>query len=176
MKDETMDDRQRWYGVFRAYFVVFLLLALGAGLAGYYWYLHRKPFTQNAFLVANTRPVSPLVEGYLTDVFVRNGQKVRKGEPLFAVFRPPYEWSVRELRHAIAAEEARLAALDSRLKSAGAHAAKARAESENCAFLSRQADEMYAQQAISLTYAEGRPPKSCFDSNGADRPPKPCPA
>ena len=97
--------------IIRNYTVVIVLILFGLGLGGYYWSLHYKPFTQNAFLITNTRPVSPLVEGYLTEVLVKNHQKVKKGEPLFTIFRPPYELKVEDLTYAVKVEEARLAGI-----------------------------------------------------------------
>ena len=38
-------------------------------LAGYWLWWHLKPFTANAFVFANTRPVSPWTAGYITDFF-----------------------------------------------------------------------------------------------------------
>lgn len=49
------------------------------------------PITDNAFVVANIRPVAADVSGYVTELFVRNGQHVKKGDPLFIVFQKPYE-------------------------------------------------------------------------------------
>ena len=61
------------------------LVIFGTVAAGIvYWFSwHWKPFTQNAFVFADTRPVSPPVEGFITEIHVRNNQFVKKGEPLF---------------------------------------------------------------------------------------------
>lgn len=117
--------------IIRNYTVVIVLILFGLGLGGYYWSLHYKPFTQNAFLITNTRPVSPLVEGYLTEVLVKNHQKVKKGEPLFTIFRPPYELKVEDLTYAVKVEEARLAGIDAKLKAAKAQVEKDAAEAAN---------------------------------------------
>ena len=132
---------------------MFLIIA-GAGLCVYYWILHRRPFTQNAFLIANTRPVSPLVSGYLTEVSVKNDQFVKRGTALFTTFKPPYELKVRELEHSIAAEKAALSALEAKRDSARAQVVKAEAESANRDYLAGQAVRMYDGNAVSQTYAE----------------------
>ncbi|MDD3886979.1 MAG: HlyD family secretion protein, partial [Victivallaceae bacterium] len=119
-----------------------------------YCFLHYKPFTQNAFVIANTRPVSPLVEGYLTSVAVRNHQRVKKGDPLFTVFRPPYELAVRQLEFLLAETRAKLAGVEASLKVARAQVEKAVAESKNRDYLAAQAAAMYAKAAISQTYSE----------------------
>ena len=35
----------------------------------YYYYLHRHPRTDDAFVVANVRPVAAYVSGYITDIY-----------------------------------------------------------------------------------------------------------
>lgn len=49
------------------------------------------PFTDNAFVVANIRPVAANVSGYITGLYVKNEQHVKKGQPLLTVFPTPYE-------------------------------------------------------------------------------------
>jgi multidrug resistance efflux pump len=48
------------------------------------------PFTNNAFVATNVAPVAADVSGYLTDVYVKNGQSVKQGAPLVQVYREPY--------------------------------------------------------------------------------------
>ena len=128
--------------------------AIAGALTVYYCVLHSKPFTQNAFLVANIRPVSPLVEGYVTSIRVRNHQFVRRGEELFTTFRVPYELKVAELAHAVSEKEAVRDALDAELAAAGAELKRTEAEAANREFLAAQAAEMYGSGAVSQTYAE----------------------
>ena len=132
--------------------VTLLFLATG----GYYFVRHLKPFTQNAFVVANTRPVSVLVEGYITEVHVVNNQFVKAGDPLFSVFRPPYQLKVDQLTHAIAAKEAELTSFEAQLKVVADQIRAKTAVLENDVYLSGRADEMYASEAISQAYAEER--------------------
>jgi multidrug resistance efflux pump len=49
------------------------------------------PLTDDAFVVANSQPVAADVSGYITEIYIKNGQKVKKGEPLFKVFDTPYK-------------------------------------------------------------------------------------
>ena len=138
----------------RRYGTVVALALIGAGLCVYYWSLHRRPFTQNAFLIANTRPVSPLVPGYLTELLVKNDQFVKGGTALFTTFKPPYELKVKELECAVAAEKAALAGLEAKRDSARALVVKAAAESANREYLAGQAARMYDGNAVSQTYTE----------------------
>jgi len=133
-----------------------ILLVLGILIAGtwYFLWLHRMPFTQNAFVVANVRPVSALVEGYITDIYVKNNQAVRKGDPLFTVFKRPYELKIEGLTNALAAEQFRQKGIGFQISSAEA-VVKANTEATtNAKYLSDQAQKLYGEQATSQKYAE----------------------
>lgn len=67
----------------RRYLLMIATFAILLAALFYYLYRHWEPFTQNAFVTANTRPVSAIMEGYVTDIRVRNNQFVKKGDPLF---------------------------------------------------------------------------------------------
>ena len=56
--------------------IILVFLSL-ASLITYWFYWHLKPFTPNAFVFANSRPVSPLVEGFITEIKVKNNQFVK---------------------------------------------------------------------------------------------------
>lgn len=69
------------------------------------------PFTDNAFVVNNVRPVAALTNGYITGLYVKNGEAVKKGQKLFTVFKKPYIYAVEQLSADLAAAKAQLAAL-----------------------------------------------------------------
>lgn len=71
------------------------VLIIGIISAITYLFSFLYPITDNAFIVANIRPVAADVSGYVTDLFVVNGQKVKKGDPLFIVFQKPYEYTYK---------------------------------------------------------------------------------
>lgn len=48
------------------------------------------PFTNNAFVVTNVTPIAADVSGYVTKIFVKNGQAVKKNDPLIRVYQKPY--------------------------------------------------------------------------------------
>lgn len=54
------------------------------------------PFTDNAMLVANVNPVAADVAGYITDIYVKNEEYVKKGQPLFRVFSEPYQLTYQQ--------------------------------------------------------------------------------
>ncbi len=50
-----------------------------------------SPFTDNAFVVTNNQTVAAEVSGYVSKIYIKNGQKVQKGQPLFQVYDEPYK-------------------------------------------------------------------------------------
>ena len=68
--------------------VVIFSIIIFAGLIYFFSYLF--PFTNNAFVVANINPVAADVSGFITDIYVKNGQEIKKGTLLFRVFQEPY--------------------------------------------------------------------------------------
>lgn len=78
----------------KPYMVVFTLALLAVI---YYFFSFLIPFTNNAFVVADIRPVAAIVSGYITDLYVRNEQFVHKGEPLFKVYQKPYRLTYQQI-------------------------------------------------------------------------------
>lgn len=64
------------------------------GLAGvigiYHIFSYLIPFTDNAFVVTNVTPVAADVSGFITDIYVKNGQAIKKDQPIFKVYQEPY--------------------------------------------------------------------------------------
>ena len=132
--------------------IIFLIFA-----GSLYWFSwHLKPFTQNAFVFADTRPVSPLVEGFVTEIHVKNNQFVRKGTPLFTIFREPYRLNAEILENEIHAKKAELNSLHAEIKSVESEIKECQAELANNRYLSRRAGMMYGAEAVSQAYAEER--------------------
>lgn len=125
-----------------------VILILLAGTA-YYLHLHRYPFTQNAFIVTDSRAVSALVDGYITDIYVRNNQFVRKGDPLFSVFKPPYALKVEELQNALDAEKYNQKAIDFSIKALESLVKEKTSVVNNAQYLSNQANQLYKNNATS---------------------------
>lgn len=76
-----------------------------------YIFSYLFPFTDNAFIVNNVRPVAALTNGYITDLYVQNGDVVKKGQKLFTVFQKPYIYAVEQLTADLASAQAQLAVL-----------------------------------------------------------------
>ena len=91
--------------------LVTLLVVVAAGFgARWLWIRYNlDPWTRDGRLRADVVQVSPDINGLVTAVDVRDGQKVRVGDTLFIVDRPRYELALAQAEAAIAADEAQLA-------------------------------------------------------------------
>ncbi len=69
--------------------IVIIIIAIIIGAVSFFSYL--IPFTDNAFVVANNQTVAADVSGYISKIYVANGQKVKQGQPLFQVYDEPYK-------------------------------------------------------------------------------------
>ena len=67
------------------------------------------PWTRDGRVRADVVEVSPDINGLVTDVPVKDGQTVRKGQVLFIIDRSRYELAVGQAEAAVAADEASLA-------------------------------------------------------------------
>jgi multidrug resistance efflux pump len=68
----------------------------------------------------NTIPVIPRVPGQVTQVFVESGQKVKQGQPLFAIDPSTFQEQVDALEASLADSETRKHVLDEQVRSAEA--------------------------------------------------------
>jgi multidrug resistance efflux pump len=136
----------------KKYLLFIILLKILILLAGYWLYWHLKPFTSDAFVFANTRPVSPWTAGYITDLFVKNNQFVKKGTPLFRVFPAPYLLKAKELEHEKEKLCSQLKSSEEKWKQSLEEIKSLRADVENFSYLSSRAVEMFKAAAISEDY------------------------
>lgn len=98
---------KRWFTLANIIILIGILTTL------IYIFSYLFPFTDNAFVVNNVRPVAALANGYITNLYVKNGDVVKKGQKLFTVFQKPYIYAVEQLSADLAGAEAQLAALKS---------------------------------------------------------------
>lgn len=87
----------------------------------YNLYNEHYPSTDNAYVIANAVHVAPQVGGQISEVFVRNNQRVQQGESLYQIADAPF-------RYAVEAAQARLDLVHQNV--AGASAAVTSAEAE----------------------------------------------
>ena len=69
--------------------MIIVIIAFAIGMFHLFSYL--IPFTDNAFVVTNVTPVAADVSGFITDIHVKNGQRVKKNQPIFTVYQVPYQ-------------------------------------------------------------------------------------
>lgn len=88
-----------------------IVILVGAITAFLYIFSYWFPVTDNAFVVNNVRPVAALVKGYVTNVYVKNGDSVKKGQKLFSVFDKPYLYAVEQDTANLASAKSKLISL-----------------------------------------------------------------
>ena len=133
--------------------VVIAGLLLGVG---YWCFWHFKPFTPNAFIFADTRPVSPFTAGFITQIHVKNNQFVKKGDKLFTIFKEPYQLKTAELGHEIAARQAEQKSLQAKIKRIVSEQKQLQAKLQNDQYLYKQAQQMLQSAAVAGEYVEER--------------------
>jgi multidrug resistance efflux pump len=60
--------------------------------------------------------VAALVKGYVTNVYIKNGDNVKKGQKLFTVFDKPYRYTVEQYEADLAAAKSKLNTLQKTLE------------------------------------------------------------
>ncbi|MCF7791102.1 MAG: HlyD family secretion protein [Victivallales bacterium] len=120
----------------------------------YYLYLHRHPRTQNAFVIANIRPVSSFVPGIISKIYVTNKQRVEKGDKLFDIYKKPYELKVDKIQGELEAAEYKVKALSSKLRIAKLNVKQETAKLENAEYLAKQAIFLSKDHAVAEKSAE----------------------
>ena len=88
-----------------------LIVLSGFIVAIMYIFSYLFPFTDNSFVVNNVRPVAAQVTGFITHIYVKNGEYVKKGQKLFTVFKKPYQYTVDQLNADFETGEAKLLGL-----------------------------------------------------------------
>ena len=71
-------------------------LLIGIIFGTFHLFCYWLPFTDNAFIVTNVTPVAADVSGFITQLYVKNGQKVKEGQAIFKVYQPPYKWTYKQ--------------------------------------------------------------------------------
>lgn len=74
--------------------IIVVILAIIVGI--YHIFSYLIPFTDNAFVVTNVSPVAADVSGFITDIHVKNGQAVKKNDPIFTVYQLPYQLAYQQ--------------------------------------------------------------------------------
>lgn len=75
-----------------------IVVVIAALIATYHIFSYMIPFTDNAFVATNITPIAADVSGFITDVYVKNGQNVKKDQPLFKVYQEPYRLAYEQAK------------------------------------------------------------------------------
>jgi multidrug resistance efflux pump len=67
-----------------------IVIIIGIAIIIYHIFSYLIPVTNNAFVATNVTPIAADVSGYITKIYVTNGQKVKKNDPLLEVYPIPY--------------------------------------------------------------------------------------
>ena len=129
--------------------IIFVLI-----VSCYCLWLNRKPFTQNAFVIANVRVVSAYVPGYITNIYVNNNETVLKGAELFTVFQKPYELEVEKLKKDLEVAKYKAVALKHSILIAENQVKEDELKYKNTRYLSNQAfkiSNVIAQKDVEVT-------------------------
>lgn len=102
-------------------YLVFLLLIIA--LYGVYRYQLVYPSTHNAFVRAQITPVASEISGRVVAIYVKNYQKVHKGDRLFQLDPKPYQLNVAKAQDDIAIAKANIQSLSYQLQQASANLA-----------------------------------------------------
>ena len=130
------------------FLILFVFIFILFGL--YYCWINRKPYTTNAFVVANIRPVSALADGPITKIYVNNNQTVKKGDPLFTVFTVPYELAVQTASQAVVAAAYEIKAIQEDIKMNQATVKQQQAEEKYAQYRSTVQDDLEVEQMTSV--------------------------
>ena len=132
-------------------FIVLAVLMVACSLYWLRW--HLTPFTADAFVFADTVTVTPWVEGYISHIYVRNNQKVKKGERLFTTYNVPYELKVKILEHELESTREILAGCRAAVLQAQEEVKCFDADIFNSRYLHERAETMLKNSAVSEDYA-----------------------
>src|SRR4249919_3920627 len=99
----------------KTFLIVLILLLVAGGWFGISKYIHAQHHeeTDDAQVEANINPVIPKISGYVTEVRVKDNQRVKKGDTLLLL-------DDRDLKISVEQAEAALATTESNLSSAKA--------------------------------------------------------
>ena len=94
---------------FVRFVVTVAALALAAVVCWQLWvYYMLSPWTRDGRVRADVVPVAADVSGLVSDVFVHDNQRVKKGEPLFRIDQKRFEYALQTAKAEVASREAAL--------------------------------------------------------------------
>lgn len=96
----------------KKFILIFAVLIIAGATYGIYKYVHSLSHegTDDAQVEKNMNPIIPRVTGYITKVYIKDNEFVKKGDTLFTIDDEDYRVKVEDARAALAAAEGTYAA------------------------------------------------------------------
>jgi len=109
----------------KKFILIFAVLILVGGTYGIYKYIHSLSHesTDDAQIEKNMNPIIPRVSGYITKVYVKDNDFVKKGDTLFTIDNKDYVVKLEEAKASLAAAESSFAVSKADVGSATANVA-----------------------------------------------------
>src|SRR6187402_444012 len=91
----------------KKFILIFAVLILAGGTYGIYKYVHSLAHegTDDAQVEKNMNPIIPRVAGYITKVYVKDNDFVKKGDTLFTIDNEDYIVKVEDAKAALVGAE-----------------------------------------------------------------------
>lgn len=101
------------------YIIFFAVLACTAAflIPKVIFALHHET-TDNAYVKGTVVPISPLIRGTVTEVFIKDNMQVKKGDKLFDIQKDDYQIALSQAKEESSAAEAEVARLDAAIQQA----------------------------------------------------------
>jgi len=157
---ENRASRLPWYG--RVFTAVMVMLAV-IGLIAVYSVTTRHPQTDDAEIFANYIGIAPVVEGPILHLNVADNQRVKQGDPLFAIDDRPYKYALDRavsdqaaLEGQIVDEQRRIQAEVNAVTASGAatRSASANVDRAQASIREAEADVAHSEAALDRAKAE----------------------
>jgi multidrug efflux system membrane fusion protein len=108
-----MNDRRRALGTYIGFGIVAAFVILGGVVV---WRSVRHPQTDDAVVTADIIGVVPQVSGTITELHVKDNQRVKQGDLLLVVDPRPYEFAVQRARAEVAALDGEIDVTERRIE------------------------------------------------------------
>ncbi|MEX3526912.1 MAG: HlyD family secretion protein [Burkholderia sp.] len=132
---------------------ILIVIAIVAAIAGLIWLVHWWTVgrfiesTNDAYLQADSMTAAPKVSGYVTDVYVRDNQSVKAGDPLVKLDVRQYQVSLQNSQASVDARRADIARNQADIVQQHANLEQAQAQAQVSSINLKHASEEYARYA-----------------------------
>ncbi len=127
-----------------------IIFLISVALYGYYLYEKMYPNTENAYVNANLINVAPKVGGYLEQVYVKNNQRVKKGELLVLINPIDFSLQLKQAKQMFLASQQEAAYAKQQIASATANQARALSDAHFGQQMAGRYTHLYKSKAGSL--------------------------